>query len=117
MDTAAALIEKIPHVKVPKKVDQILLIISEDLRNNKVFNKLEKIGFDTVNARSHFTFLVLDLIFGNSADDLAELYLRLLEKYTQKVNSSITRKSLAKRSFRMYIELMIEKRVRKQKRS
>ena len=100
-----------PHVRLPKKADRILLIISEELRNNRFFNKIEKIGFDDYSARSHFTFLVLDLIFGETPDELANLYLRLLEKYTRKLKDN-QRKSIIKQAFNLYIELLIEKRRR-----
>ena len=100
-----------PHVRLPKKADRILLIISEELRNNRFFNKIEKIGFDDYSARSHFTFLVLDLIFGEAPDELAELYLKLLEKYTRKLKDN-RRKSIIKQAFNFYIDLLIEKKRR-----
>lgn len=100
-----------PHVRLPKKADRILLIISEELRNNRFFNKIEKIGFANYSARSHFTFLVLDLIFGDAPDELAELYLRLLEKYTMKLKDN-RRKTIVKQAFNLYIDLLAEKRRR-----
>ncbi|HRJ31294.1 MAG TPA: hypothetical protein PLV21_04965 [Cyclobacteriaceae bacterium] len=81
-------IPEYPQFRLPKKADRILFIISEELTNNLFFNKIDKSGFDDYGARSHFTFLVLDLIFGEALDELAVLHRRLIEKYTMKLKDN-----------------------------
>ena len=100
-----------PHVRLPRKIDRILLILCEELKNNKFFNSIEKIGFDDTNSRSHFTFLILDLIFKESPDELANLYFDLLQKYTKNLKDN-QRTTVTKQAFRFYIDLMIEKKRR-----
>jgi hypothetical protein len=99
------------HVRLPRKIDRILYILSEELRNNKFFNGIEKIGFDGTNARSHFTFLILDLVFKESSDELADRYFELLEKYTKKLKDDQWT-TITKQAFRFYVDLIIEKRKR-----
>lgn len=105
---------KYPYVRLPKKIDQILLLLCEELKNNRFFNNIEKIGFDDYSSRSQFTFVILDSIFGEAPDDLTDLYLTLLEKHTKKLKDN-NKKYLAKEAFKFYIELMIEKKKRKSK--
>lgn len=104
-------ISEYPYVRLPKKIDQTMLLLCEELRNNRFFNGIEKIGFEDYSSRSHFTFLILDLIFGEAPDELADLYLNLLEKYTKKLKNN-DRKTITKQAFRFYIDLMTEKRMR-----
>jgi hypothetical protein len=95
-----------PYVRLPKRIDRLLFTLAEELRNNKCFNALEAVGFETGRSRSHFTFVVLDTIFNESPDELVDQYLDLLEKHTVKLKD--TRKTtLAKRALKFYVDLMV----------
>jgi len=100
-----------PHVRLPKKIDRILYILCEELKGNKFFNSIEKIGFDDSNSRTNFTFIVLDLIFKESSDELADLYLGLLQKHTKKLKNG-DQSSATKQAIKFYVDLLIEKRRR-----
>lgn len=100
-----------PHVRLPKKIDQLLYILSQELKNNKVFDGLVDVGFDDTNGRSDFTFMILDIVFREAPDELANIYLTLLIKHTKKLKDT-GRTSLTKQAFKFYIDLMIEKKKR-----
>lgn len=102
---------KYPHVRLPKKIDRLLHILCEDLKNNYTFNNLVEAGFDDSNSRSEFTFLILDIVFKETSDDLANLYLSLLQKHTKKLKDT-GQSSLAKRAIKFYVDLMIERKRR-----
>lgn len=101
---------KNPHVRLPEKADRILFLLCEDLKNNKFFNKLEKVGVEDA-PRSELMFMVLGLVFKERSDDLNNLYLKLLEEYSKKVKG-YELDSLAKQALNFYIDLMIEKKRR-----
>lgn len=102
---------KYPHVRLPKKTDRLLHILCEDLKNNYTFNKLTEVGFDDSTSRSEFTFLILDIVFKETSDDLANLYLSLLQRHTNKLKDTV-QSSLAKRALKFYVDLIIEKKRR-----
>lgn len=100
-----------PHVRLPKKIDQLLYILSQDLKNNKVFDDLANVGFDDSQGRSDFTFMILDIIFKEATDELANVYLTLLIKHTKKLKD-MRRSSLTKQALKFYIDLIVEKKKR-----
>jgi len=100
-----------PHVRLPKKIDRLIYILSQELKSNKVFDSLADVGFDDSQGRSDFTFMILDIIFKEAPDELANIYLTLLIKHTKKLKDT-GRSSLTKQAFKFYIDLMIEKKKR-----
>lgn len=100
-----------PQVRLPKKIDQLLYILSQELKNNKVFDSLADVGFDDSQGRSDFTFMILDIIFKEAPDELANVYLTLLIKHTKKLKDT-ERTSITKQAFKFYIDLMVEKKKR-----
>lgn len=100
-----------PHVRLPKKIDQLLYILSQELKNNKVFDDLVKVGFDDSHSRSDFMSMVLDIVFKEDCEELANIYLRLIIKHSKKLKDT-NRSTLTKQAFKFYIDLMIEKKKR-----
>lgn len=100
-----------PHVRLPKKIDHLLYILSQELKNNKFFDSLADVGFDDSQGRSDFTFMILDIIFKEASDELANIYLTLLIKHTKKLKDT-GRASLTKQALKFYVDLMVEKKKR-----
>ena len=103
--------QNIRLVKLPADLDLILFLIQEELKSTKLFNGLAAIGLDDCSYQSHFSTVVLASVgFDNRPDDLYDFYMKLIDRRSKKIkpdNDSIT-----KQAFRVYIDLMIEKKKR-----
>ena len=96
-------------LKLPSEIEFTLFLIKEDLKSNRFFNTLAKVGFEDNPYRSDFGIMVLASIgFEDRSDKLYELYYNLLNKYSEKIESD--NKKNIKAAFNLYIDLIIEKR-------
>jgi len=96
-------------LKLPSEIEFTLFLIKEDLKSNKFFNTLAKVGFEDNPYRSDFSAMVLASIgFEGRSDKLYELYYDLLNKYSKKVEND--NRKIVKVAFNLYVDLIIEKR-------
>lgn len=98
-------------VKLPAEIDLILFLIQEELKSTKLFDGLAEAGFSDCYYQSHFGTVILATAgFTDRPDDLYEFYMDLIAKRSKKIKPDTN--SITKQAFRVYIDLMIEKKKR-----
>ena len=102
---------KYPLIKLPSDTELTLYLIREELKNNKLFSGLRIAGMEDCFYQSYFGSLILSYCgFEDDSNDLIELYQKLVDRYTEKVeadNEVITRCALD-----LYNDLMLERKKR-----
>lgn len=102
------MIKRYSLVRIPKKVDRTLFLLCEELKSNKFFEGLSKVGVDDIYYQPHLMSVILEKMgFKEISDDLVSRYIDLLSKYSGKIMED--RKSITKHAFRFYIDLLMEK--------
>ena len=100
-------------VKLPADIDLILFLIQEELKSTKLFNGLGRVGLSDCYYQSHFSTVILASVgFDERPDDLHEFYLDLINSRSKKIKPD--NDSVVKQAFKVYIDLMIEKKRRSQ---
>lgn len=98
-------------VKLPASIDLILFLIQEDLKTTRLFNSLSDVGLSDSFYQSHFATVVLASVgFRERPDDLYEFYLALIDRRSKKIKPN--HDSVVRQAFKVYIELMIERKNR-----
>jgi hypothetical protein len=98
-------------IKLPANIELVLYLIKEELKSNKLFNGLAKVGFEDCYYQPHFGTLVLASAgFEEHSDDLYEFYLELISEYSEKIEAD--NDVIVKCAFNVYVDLMIEKKRR-----
>lgn len=107
--------QNLPLIKFPKKVELIIFLIKEELKNRKFSNGLDAVGFDTSMTCSDLSPLVLGLMgFDPRTDELYSWYYEMLETNLEEIDlSDMT--MLFEKAFEVYVELVIEKRKQEEK--
>ena len=102
-------------VKLPADIDLVLFLIQEELKSTKFFNGLAHVGLTDCYYQSHFSTVILASVgFDERPDDLHEFYLDLIDKRSNKIKTN--NDSVMKQAFKVYIDLMIEKKRRERRR-
>lgn len=98
-------------VKLPADIDLILFLIQEELKSTKLFNGLARVGLSDCQYQSHFGPLILASAgFDERPDSLHEFYIDLIDRRSKKIKAGDD--SITKQAFKVYIDLMIEKKKR-----
>jgi len=101
-------------VKLPANIDLILFLIQEELKTTRLFNGLSELGLNDCFYQSHFATVILaSMGFRERPDDLYEFYLDLITMRSKKLKPN--NDSVAYQAFKVYIDLMIEKKNRARK--
>jgi hypothetical protein len=95
---------KYPLIKLPKKLDMILYLIREELKSEKFFGDLEKIGFTDNQYQPHLGKLILmKMKLDDGSDEVFEWYYEIIERRKKKVKDG---KSLMKQVMKVYGEMV-----------
>ena len=98
-------------IKLPKQTELLLLLIKEELKSNKFFSGLAKVGLEDCYYQPNLSNIILAQAgFEDCPDDLMNYYTDLVEKYSERIeddNDSVTKEALD-----LYMELMTEKKRR-----
>lgn len=98
-------------VKLPPEIELLLFLIMEELKSNKFFNGLAKVGLGDCNYQSNFGTVILAYAgFDSQPDDLFNFYLELVERYSVEIEDD--HNSIMEQAFNLYTDLMIEKKKR-----
>jgi hypothetical protein len=102
---------RVELLRLPSDIEFSIYLIKEDLKSNRLLNGLSNIGFDDSSHRSSFAVMVFAVLgFEKRPDDLFSFYYTLLDKHLEKVGGD--NKKLVKAAFNLYVDLIIEKRLR-----
>jgi hypothetical protein len=101
-----------PLVKLPPSIDLTLFLIREELKSQKFFNGLQKVGLHDCYYQAHLVKAILYHVgLDDGTDATFEFYYKLIEKRSKKIEAN--NDSVMKQAFKVYMELMMEKRRRK----
>lgn len=101
-----------PLVKLPSHMDLTLYLIREDLKSEKFFNGLHKIGIEECPYQPRLGKAVLaNMGLDDGTDATFEFYYRLIEKRSKKLKGD--HESLMKQVMKVYVALCEEKERRK----
>jgi hypothetical protein len=96
-------------VKLPTNIELTLYLIKQDLKSTKLSNGLAAIGFtDSFFETYYSTFVISYMGFEENDDAIHQLYIKLLDKYSNKLDSS--NESLMKYTMKIYVALQIAKK-------
>jgi hypothetical protein len=101
-----------PFVKLPASLDLTLYLIREDLKSQKLFGIIDKLGMGDCPYQPHLGKAVLaQLDLDDGSDEIYQFYFKLVENRSKKINGD--RKSLMKQTMKVYVVLVGEKERRK----
>jgi hypothetical protein len=99
----------LPMVKLPPDIDVTLFLIREELKCQRFFNALHEAGVDDCYYQPRLGKLILAKVgLDNGMDSTNEFYYKIIEKRSKKIETD--NNSVMKQAFKVYIELMIEKK-------
>jgi hypothetical protein len=102
-------------VRLPPNAELAIYLIREELRSRKLVRGLEQVGLDPMFSQADFSKLVLSAIGYNSQpDELCEWYYSMVDEYTMRFDHD-DMEMLLEQSFNFYLDLEMERRVRKKK--
>lgn len=105
--------DKFPLVRLPRDVDYCLFLIKEELKSRRFFEGLHGVGLDDVYLQPHLDRLILKSVgLDDGTDETGEFYFRIMERRARKVEAD--NDSIVKQALKVYIELIAEKKRRKQ---
>ena len=95
---------KYPLVKLPRKIDHVLFLIQEELKSQKFFGDLEKVGFNDIQYQPHLGKLILmKMNLDDGSDEVFQWYYKIIERRKKKVKDG---KSVMKQVMKVYAELL-----------
>lgn len=98
-------------VKLPAGLELTLYLIKQDLKSTKLSNGLAAIGFNDSFYESYHGSLVMSFMgFAESDDASHKLYFDLLDKYSNKVET--TNDSMMKYTMKIYVALQLAKKTK-----
>ena len=97
----------IPLISLPPKTEQILFLISEELKARRFIHSLEKVGFLDNNFEPHLDSLIIQYIGLNSDDETFERYTAIMDKRSGKIKDD--NESIARHALKAYHQLIMEK--------
>lgn len=103
---------QLPFVKLPPDIDFTLFLIREELKSQKFFNGLHDIGIDDCPYQTRLGKAVLASVgLDDGSDETTEFYFKTIEKRSKKIQTD--NESIMRQAVKAYIELIIEKKRRK----
>jgi hypothetical protein len=104
---------KEPLVRLPKNIEIILYLIREELKNQKFFNTFNKLGFGDVYYQTALGELVLTYVGLNDGKaETFNFYYKIIEGRSKKIQEGSD--ALTTQALKVYMELMLEKKRRKE---
>jgi hypothetical protein len=102
-----------PLVKLPQKVDYCLFLIKEELKSRRFFEGLHSVGLDDVYLQPHLDRLILKTIgLDDGTDETSEFYFKIMERRSRKIDAD--NDSIVTQALKVYVELVAERKRRKQ---
>lgn len=102
----------LPLVKLPQAIDEILYMIREDLKSQKYFNTVSSVTDGYCPYQPHLGKLILiKMKLDDGSDEIFDFYYKLVEKRSKKIGSD--NNSIMKQVMKVYLELVMEKELRK----
>lgn len=96
-------------VKLPQSTDQILYLIREELKSQKLFHILSKVGLYESHYHPHLGGLILSKMgFDLANDETMDFYMKLIDKRCKKIDGEDVG-SLMKQAVKVYGELVNKK--------
>ncbi len=103
---------KLPFVKLPADIDLALYLIREELKSQKFFDGLHKIGISECCYQVRLGKVILaQMGLDDGSDETFNFYYRLIEKRSKKIEADSD--SVMKQALKVYAKLLIEKKKRK----
>lgn len=100
-------------VKLPAHIDETLFLIKEELKSRRFFEGLHGVGLDDVYLQPHLDRVILKKVgLDDGTDETGEFYFRIMERRARKVEAD--NDSVVTQALKVYIELIAEKKRRKQ---
>lgn len=100
-----------PLVRFPGKTEQIIALLSEELKANLFFNNLTKAGLGDCSHQPYLGSIILELMgFRDCSDELLNFYTSRLEHYTSKIKPEKGNRQLAKKALHFYGDLRQKKK-------
>jgi hypothetical protein len=101
----------IPPIKLSKKTELILHLITAEIKNRKLISGLIDLGFDTTHYTIDFNQIILSLIgFEKLSEELYQYYYELLDQYCEKINIWKFGEELNDVALNIYSELLMKQR-------
>lgn len=101
--------------KLSAKTEIIIFMIREDLKSRKLFNGLSKVGFDSTTGFDLSTLILSLAGFQDRSDELYDWYFGRLDHFAEKFELDDSQE-FNNKAFDLYVDMVIEKRRRDQKR-
>ncbi|MBX2954509.1 MAG: hypothetical protein KF846_00030 [Cyclobacteriaceae bacterium] len=99
-----------PLVRLPKKSEQVIALLREELKANFFFNRLAKAGLDDCPHQPYLGSVVLALMgFESCPDELMGFYLKRLEHHTAKLKPNKGHQHITKKALHFYSDLRQKK--------
>lgn len=103
---------KYPMVRIPRNAEKLLYLIREELKSQKLFHHLNKVGMGDSDFQPYLGDIILECAgLDDGKDETTNFYVELIAKRVKKINSD--RNSITKQAMKVYVALMIEKDRRK----
>jgi hypothetical protein len=98
----------LPSVKLPESLDLTLYLIHEELKCQKLFSIISKLGMGECLYQPHLGEVILaQLNMDDGSDELYQFYYKLIDKRCRKINGD--EESIMKQTMKVYIELVAER--------
>jgi CRISPR/Cas system-associated protein Cas5 (RAMP superfamily) len=105
---------RFPIVKLPSDVQYSLYLIKEELKSRKFFNMLNEAGLCDCYFQPHLDSLILLSVgLDDDTDETFNIYFDIIEKRSRKIEAD--NDSIMKQAFKVYQELVNEKKKRSAK--
>ena len=105
--------QQYPLTKLPHKVDYCLFLIKEELKSRRFFEGLHSVGLDDVYLQPHLDRVILKEVgLDDGTDETGEFYFRIMERRSKKIEAD--NDSIVTQALKVYIELVAERKRRKQ---
>jgi hypothetical protein len=103
---------KLPFTKLPPDLDLTLFLIREELKSEKFFHGLYKVGIDDCYFQTRLGKVILGRLgMDDGSDEIFNFYHSLIEKRSKKIEAN--NDSVMKQAIKVYAELIAEKKRRK----
>ncbi|PZR07027.1 MAG: hypothetical protein DI539_24155 [Flavobacterium psychrophilum] len=98
-----------PIFQAPKKIEQVIYLIKEELKIRKLFQILHTAGMTECDYEPHLDSLIFKAIGMDYDDDaLSNKYFDIIEKRSKKLKPD--RKAMVKQAFKAYQEILALKK-------